>query len=396
MLKADKLKQLDLGNVFSNIGRSIVGMTFNALVFFLLNKPEHESILKDFTWFLIITSLAITITGWGLKDYQLKQFATNWGNTSSIFSSFFSAKVLLVFISSIFVFLLDFSFELRLSMILLIFLKSINSLFDPLIVFQKKITLTFFAEALIYLTAIFAFILKKELLSNILWIVIAIEFLRTIMAYVILVPAGEINFKISSPIKLLRETRFYFLIALFSLFANRLDTYVIGLCGEQNSFVNYNIIMNLVVVSFVVISAIYNYSLKAIYKLSIAKADEVLGKLIGQFILLSFAATGTIFLISKFLYAIDWPLENYVLISFNVFFYCLTIRSLYILTHSDRILVFLVSLIISTGVNLGLSVLLIPDYNSLGALIANTSGSFVLAIMARVLIRVNKIVYRED
>ncbi|MCW3077557.1 MAG: hypothetical protein JWO32_2166, partial [Bacteroidetes bacterium] len=194
-------------------------------------------------------------------------------------------------------------------------------------------------------------------------------------------------FKPTWSLKFLFDTRFYFAISVFSFCMSRADVYILGVDEKNISFTHYNILLNLVSVSQLFIAAVYNKSVKSIFRMNVVKANEVLKKLVFQFAGLSFTSVLTMYIIVSYFYKIELSVYLYLLLIINIFCYCLTLKHLLILNHINKLNYFLIASVTSCFANIISSLGLIPVFGMSGALVSNTIGIIVLVATLKVLLK---------
>lgn len=391
---AKKVKQFL--SAMPNVGRSIGGMAFSAVIFFILKKSDDKLLLFNYSWLLIIANLCLSITGWGLRDYSIKEYVQNAREVKGRFSEIASSKIPLLLLSCIIISVLNFSLSFKLYVISLVFLRTIILLFDPLILIFEKTLKLFIAEALIYSLAIGSLLFLPDFQKYIFSLLIFIEVCKIGLGLWVLIPFKAINFKLSWSFRFLYETRFYFGIAIFSFCMSRVDVYILGADKKDISFTYYNILLNLVSVSQIFIAAVYNKNVKSIFRMKVEKANEVLKKLIFQFVGLSVSSVLTIYVIASVFYQIELSPYFYVLLLINMFCYCLTLNHLLILNHLNKLNYFLIAAVTASFANFICALLLIPPHGMFGALLSNTVGTIVLVIILKGLMTYKKTLSNSD
>lgn len=373
-----------------NAGRGLGTMAFSAVVFFILNQLPDKKFLYDYTWLTMIVNLMTAFIGWGLKDRIMQEYVNNISGIRNSFSVFFSLRLFLTAICLAVVPLLNFVTEFRIFLLLIIILRMITSLTDPLLLIYHRNKAVFILELIIFTTAIFAMWFWNPWAEKAMLVLLIVEGIRTMISLTVLTSTKSFSFKWTQPFQLMGETKFYFLIALLSFCTSRADAYVLGLFKKDVLFPHYSIVLNLIGASQIAISSIYGNALKGVFKMDITKAKQTLDRLFPQFILVSLLFPALIFVTVNYIYKISMPLEVYGCVVVNVFFYCLIMRQLYILNHTNRMNLFLAGSIISSIANILASLLLVPVLSITGAMIANTFGVIVLATSIAVLLNRNK------
>jgi O-antigen/teichoic acid export membrane protein len=370
-----------------NIGRGISGMAFSAVVFYLLNKRGYDATLLGYTWFLITSYFLVSLTGWGLRDYSVKEYIQNGDNQREIFSLFLSSKIPLLVLCFLIIIFLEFDSDMKILLAFFIFFRTMGGLLDPLILVNGKLTAAFISELVIYGISLLCMFFFPFLLKHVLTLLTAVEGARVISGVFILTPLHVLNLRYRPFRSFLYETRFYFLIALFSFFMSRVDSYILGFMSDGRTFPHYNILLNLVAGCQVIIAAIYNKSIKSVFKMDFEKATAALNKLQWQFILLTVSSLVGIYICIRMVYQVVLPPECYLLLAINLYCFCLTIKYLVILNHVNRLNFFLKASIISALVNLCSAAFLIPYFQTSGAMLANTVGSVVLVSAVKLFLK---------
>lgn len=371
-----------LAKATPNIGRGLIPMGFNALVFYLLNRGGNQHALVTYTWFLITAYFLITLTGWGVKDYMLKEYSQKMDRHDIVFTSFLRSKiplVLLVFIISLCV---SASGIEMLLLFLFVMARTGLALTEPLILLNRRTGAVFCIEAAMYVVTSFIVLSGVFPAKKILLVVTGVELARALAAFTIVRPqtSGRDG---QSALSVLYSTKYYFFIALFSFCMSRIDAFILGFYKHDNSFAHYNILLTLITACQIVISAIYNQTVKSVFRAGFAQARAALDKVTGQFLILSLIGTTGVCVILTYLYQVSLPAIYFALIPLNLFCFCLTVKYLFILNHINRSSLFLAATILSSVINVVASLVLIPLYGMPGALISNTAAAIILVLFIK-------------
>ncbi|MBA3663412.1 MAG: polysaccharide biosynthesis C-terminal domain-containing protein [Bacteroidetes bacterium] len=372
-----------------NIGRGIGAMAFNAVLFFILNKTGDHELLYNYSWILVLTSLFVTFTGWGLRDYFVKEYIKNTPDSPTLFSEIVSGKAVLLGLSALLICFTGWTWTFKIFLIALVAVRTLLAVYDPLILLKGKTLHLFIFESFLYTSTIILFVFFLPLRGMAVQALLLCEAFRALAAILLVRDTGLVRVSLRSALRLLYETKFYFAIALFSLFMSRGDVYIMG-TYHKNSFAYYSIILNLVSVSQIIISSVYNNTIKAVFRLASNKAQAALDKLMLQFIILSVLSVSCIIGFAIFIYHIplDYSFSGLLLVS--MFFYCITVKQLFILNHLNKLNYFLIAAILAALVNVVFSILLVPSYQMHGAMVANVSGTIALVTTIKFLLVRNK------
>ncbi|MGZ4099356.1 MAG: hypothetical protein ACXVNM_10785 [Bacteroidia bacterium] len=377
-----------------NVGRGISAMIFNAAAFLVLKNSGNKESLSAYSWFLVIANLFVTLTGWGLRDYSVKEYVKDLSSASSRFSLLFSGKIPLLIISFCLIFFIPFTNSFKLGLVTLVFLRTMMALTDPLVLSYNRTLKVFLLESVIYLPAFIVICFYPGIHMHLIKLLLIIEVLRLVISFLSIKDKGVLRLKWINPFGFLYDTRFYFFIALFSFCMSRIDVYILGFFSINYFFADYNIVLNLVAFTQIIIASVYNNNIKSIFRINLLEANRILDKLTLQFFLLSIVASLAITGISRFIYDIELNAGFYLLLFVNVFFYCLTLKYVYILNHAGKPRYFLIAAIISSLVNTAGAIILVPLLQIYGALIANTVGVIVLVGILNLLVARNKILFK--
>ncbi|MGZ3900608.1 MAG: hypothetical protein ACXVNQ_09315 [Bacteroidia bacterium] len=350
--------------------------------------------MSAYSWFLVIANLFVTLTGWGLRDYSVKEYVKDLSSASSRFSLLFSGKIPLLIISFCLIFFIPFTNSFKLGLVTLVFLRTMMALTDPLVLSYNRTLKVFLLESVIYLPAFIVICFYPGIHMHLIKLLLIIEVLRLVISFLSIKDKGVLRLKWINPFGFLYDTRFYFFIALFSFCMSRIDVYILGFFSINYFFADYNIVLNLVAFTQIIIASVYNNNIKSIFRINLLEANRILDKLTLQFFLLSIVASLAITGISRFIYDIELNAGFYLLLFVNVFFYCLTLKYVYILNHAGKPRYFLIAAIISSLVNTAGAIILVPLLQIYGALIANTVGVIVLVGILNLLVARNKILFK--
>ncbi|MCW3077811.1 MAG: hypothetical protein JWO32_2420, partial [Bacteroidetes bacterium] len=179
MFPVKKVKKLF--TAMPNVGRAVGGMAYSAFVFFILKNSDEKSLLYNYSWLLIISNLCLSITGWGLRDYSVKVYVKNIRQVKIHFSEIAFSKIPLLLLSCIIISVLNFDVSFKVYAITLVFLRTIISLLDPMIlVFQKTLVLFVF-EAVVYTLAIILLLVFPGLQTYVFNLLIFVEVCKIIL-----------------------------------------------------------------------------------------------------------------------------------------------------------------------------------------------------------------------
>lgn len=381
----NKRKVYSLVAALPNIGRGLMPMMFNGVIFYFLKTNHLDILLDQYTWFLLTSYFIITFTGWGLRDFMVKEYTQAMNRQGELLSQFIGSKIPLLVIVLVGLCFSGFSLSLCAGIFLFVLGRTATALFDPLILVNNKTRSLFFAEVFLsgfFLLSIFLF----PLIEKLVLLVSLLELLRALAGFLILSPPkiSKIDFKQS--LGILGQSWFYFLIALSSFCMSRADSYILGLFVPGSSFSHYNILVTLVTASQVIISSVYNRNVKSVFRLDISKATAVLDSLSFQFTGLSLVASFFIYAITSLVYKVEVPLICFPFLLANIYCFCLTVKLVFILNHLGKIRYFLAGSVAAFGTNSVCAVILTPVAGMLGALAANTLGAIVLIIVIRILL----------
>jgi O-antigen/teichoic acid export membrane protein len=373
--------------VVPNVGRGLGPMVFNALLFYMLNREGDKKLLLSYSWFLVNGYFMITVTGWGLRDYMLKDYSQNMHAQNKLFTKFLASKLPLIFVTAILALLIGRGIYEAIFLLIFVIARTFLGLLEPLALVNKKIAPLFAGECIVYSVVLMLLLIKVFPLSSVITLVGVVELLRFVIGYVIIRPTISTEEIKPSAFLFLNDTRLYFLVALFSFCMSRVDAFILGFYKDDVSFSHYNIILSLVSASQIVIAAIYGQNIKSVFKLKIEKVTALFEKITWQFMLLSGVATVIVYITVHYIYAIAFSSAWFLLVYVNLYCFCLTVKYLFILNHINKPKYFLYACIFSSLVNIMGSLLLIPEFGMAGALISNSLAAFTQIVSIRISLR---------
>jgi O-antigen/teichoic acid export membrane protein len=345
---------------------------FSSVLVFQLKSPE---LWGEFVKVSIIVQLLSFVTGWGQRDYLIKNFSKspkgiylNWGN--SVYS-----RLPILFLVLTVIFFLPFPLSTKIIMCLWLIGHYFGSSFQVIILFLRKFKFSFWCELLtgiILPLLIFIYASNLSVLVILSGVVIGLLFKMALYAFYFreFLLSKYFGFDQRHIIKGFP----FFLPSVLGLVQSRIDTYFVAIYLEEQVLAYYNIFISLLNFSYNVINFIITPFSKNIYRISLPS----LKKLQYNVVLISSLFAIFSMLVSKsilpYYYGYSLPNLFFIIGTLNIVAfstYVLIINKLF--RFNLQKLVSIVPLVILI-LQIPISIYLIPIYSIQGALIINFGG----------------------
>ena len=130
----------------SNVGRNFINPILITFVSYLFIKTQARHELLEINKINAILNLFIVFSGWGLKDYLLKENFKSLATFPQKWNEALYSKLPLLLISLMAALLLP--MEYSCIIFGFVILRTVNTLYDSLIIYNKKVSLFFLFDAL--------------------------------------------------------------------------------------------------------------------------------------------------------------------------------------------------------------------------------------------------------
>lgn len=368
-------------NSLANVGRSLINPLFIAVISFLFIRMSLVDELQSINKLSALVNLLLVFSGWGLKDYLMKESARHKEAFITGWHQAFSSKLLLLFPLALIAFM-ALPFTYALFVVIIAVLRTYNVLYEPLVILHKKNLLFFLVDFLtalsLSLLILYGLICSYQFFFSLLAVS---ELFKALIAWLVfrLPKASSITWE--ECLIFLKETRFYFLLVLVSFFQSRVDLYVLGFLFSPGKLNEYQLLSSLLSLSQVVIASyVVSYS-KLLFRNigSSAKSFRKVLFLTGS--LVAPGASACIYMLLNYLYHFHFGPLNTLVVALNILAFSWTLYEMYVYTRLNWLNRVLVFLFVSGLFNLLLCLLLIPSLGISGALLANTGSMSLLGLL---------------
>jgi len=374
-----KLKKVYFSSI-TNVGRSFINPVLIMAVSYLFIRTNAKQELLEINKMNAIINAFIIFCGWGLKDYLLKENFKSMAGFSQKWNEALYSKLPLIFISLVIALFLPLEYSFIICGFII--LRTINALYDSLIIYKKKVSLYFLLDAVI------ALLIVSLIWFNILtdhklyfYILLGGEFLKLCLSFLLFRMIEPTYFSIIQAFNFLAATKLFFLLSLVSFFQSRADLYILGFLFDPAGFNEYQVKISLISFSQLAIASFVSVYSKLFFK-DIFSSEAIFKNIIIKCgLIISILSAPIIVLIENYFFSFDFSIINNLVIIANIFIFSLVLIEMYNYTKSNNVGTIIIMLVISAGINLVLSFLLIKNYTITGGLLSNTISSLFLYVL---------------
>ena len=370
-----------LSNILAHGSRQAILMLGNAAIALLVIRGGGEELWGGFVKVFVLVSLCSHIINWGNRDYLLRQFGLNPALTSQAFCRSLASRAVLLFCGLILVYCLVEGQQRIWSAVWMISYYLYQSL-DVFIIYHRRYAIS----ALVELVGLFAILLSCMLMPlnvDFLVAVFGLSFLLRAILLVWCLPSSiwdAIGTRPSQPIVFLNGAKWFFLIGFSGLLQSRIDLYAISLFLSDEEVGRYQIMISLLILIQTCAGIIMTPFAINLMRQPFGKMIGISRKLLTIGLPISILGVGATFLILRMLYGIDLPLIYYwwsFPLVLPIFSYLTWIYYLYGLKLEKWVMGWN---FMGALTNLIITLILIPWYGILGALVSSALVQCLLAI----------------
>ncbi len=346
-------------------------------VSYLFIKTQARQELLAINKINAILNAFIVFCGWGLKDYLLKENFKSLATFPQKWNEALYSKLPLLLISLMAALLLP--AEYSCIIFGFVILRTVNTLYDSLIIYNKKVSLFFLFDALAALLVVL--LIWFRILNNhktYFYILLGVEFLKLCLNLFLFRMIKPVYFDLKQAFGFLKSTKLFFLLAVISFFQSKADLYILGFLFEPASFNEYQVKISLISFVQVAIAAFVSVYSKLFFKDISSSETTFNGIVLKCGILFSILSAPIIFLIETQFFDFNVNVVNSVIMVLNIFIFSRVLIEMYYGTKLEKMSVVILMVFISGLLNIGLSFLVIDKWGITGALLSNTGSSIAL------------------
>jgi O-antigen/teichoic acid export membrane protein len=298
---------------FNNTVFGLSGTIFNFIFSIVIIKWFSEELWGNFAQMMLLITLMNLVTGWGNKDFLLREFSREPRIISLWQTSIISRSVILILVIPLII-----TFKADVNPFLLFAWVLINFIlrsFDSVIVYDRKFREAIVTEILGFLFIVTTLFVFSEVLTLQILIIIFISasFIKSIIYFAVfkdrLFETFDGNF---SKVQLI-DCLPYFLPPFIGFLQAKSDTFAVALKLSEKELGEYYILLSLLSYCHATAVLAITPFLKNIYRIN----SESFVKLKKTFILFGLAwsviCIGIIFMMLTFVYEINFPLYTYLI-----------------------------------------------------------------------------------
>lgn len=377
-----------LSHVLGYGSRQAILMLGNATVALIVIQSHGEELWGGFIKVFVVVSLSSNIINWGNRDFLLRQFAAEPGNTSASFWESLISRSSLLVVGGVFLFFL-FDPEIRYWCVTWLMAHFLYQSLDVFIVYHRRFLTSAFVE-LAGLAAILLSCFFWPLSVTFLIMIFALSFvLRT--GLLLLSLPRTIWSSVGSPLEnylfFYKKAKWFFLIGFSGLLQSRIDLYTISVLLTDEEVGKYQIMISLLILVQTTAGFIMTPFSINLMRQPYSKMKLICQKMMGIGIVICTVGVLTCFMALRWLYGIQLPSSYLVwsfLLVFPIFSYLTWIYYLYGLNLEKLVMRWN---FIGAVVNLIITIILISPFGILGALISSALVQCGLSIVFPLIVR---------
>jgi len=352
----------------------------NFIIAFFVIRLKGIELWGEFVYFMIIITLTDFILAWGQREYLLREFSRNPSGIAMDWQKSVMNRLPLVFISLLVLILLDFSIENKIIICFWLLSLFLYKSYDILVLYKKQ----------------FSFIIKVEVISLIIFIVplfLSVEFLdltALLLLYTItsIIKTGMVMFYYHKDVfpwlyvkldpAFLKTSLPFFLPAFLGFIQSKTDLYCVAYFLSKKEVGEYQILITFLFYLQIFASLLITPFIKNIYRLPDSSLQKLIRSLFRTGVIISIPAIIIVRFILSHYYHFELTLDIFIIGYFYVIPFYLYLVKIYQYFKKNMQIKVVYITILTTGINLILSLILIKRLGIKGALIASTISQWVV------------------
>lgn len=371
-----RIKLMGLSGIYK-----LVSQFFNLLLSLAVIRLHSETLWGAYVQYLLIIQLASQILSWGSGDYLLREFSKNPQHLKRTWQIACTSRsiILLPVLTSIF--FIDFDTEGRILLALWIVLDFLYGLFNSVVIYLRKYQTATYIEVSGHLIVLIPVVLKNHLtehyfISLLLFSLVVKSISQIIVFRQILF--GNWHFQIDWAF--LKKSFSFLLVSLIGLAQSKVDIYIVALILEKPDLASYQVLMRWLSVghlglTFALLPFIQNF-----YRLKRSAITKITLKVMLGGLAVSLIQLIGLFFVFQYFYQFDFPWAYYaIMLLYLMPFYSYYLKIYEFFKRGKQTLISILFILIGIA-NVIVSLLLIPNFGTLGALITATLMQYLLLI----------------
>lgn len=354
-------------------------------VAYILLHRQHADVLHQINEANAIINGWLLLSSWGLRDYLLKQAAQYPEKTDALLSKIILAKVPLLIVTCFALLFLGLSPALYIAICLLIALKSFSLAFDAGISLSRENHIFMFLETVSLLIILFALIfLNASGLYVFLYGLVITEGIRFLYSVRYFSAHRFYKVRFKESMILLYETRYFFILALFSFIQIRADVYLLGFYFHPETFNLYQVKSSLITFAHVALSSYLSQHAGQFYQSSDPFSNITLrNRLLKNVLAVAAISLPVMLAIEYFLFGTISHPFHFLLQLLNIFLFAFALYEFYFLTRNNTLQKAILPVLGGALLNICLSCLLLPTLNISGGLISYNLSTLLIFLWLR-------------
>jgi O-antigen/teichoic acid export membrane protein len=349
-------------------------------------RLESALLWGDVIYFILLLDLGFVIVAWGQNSFFNQEFSLHPDKIAESWFTGFAARGLLLFCLLIAVLFSPLSTDLKTILLTIAIGRFVYQSFEPINQFERYYTFTVLAELSGLAIILIPIVTDRIQLNakNILFL-FALSFL--FKGFVSVIYHYKLVFVKREWLSAQKIRQFFFqatpffLLSISGMLQQRIDLYCVAYFTEPATTGQYQVFLNLLLISHLGASLLLSPFAKNIFRLPDEAAQRLQQQFIRAGVVISIICIGMIFTVITFFYRFELPATMYIIGYFYILaFYVYLLKNYEFGKKQKQSLAALFSFI-GCAVNLVASILLTPYLGMEGALLAGLITQITIIIL---------------
>ncbi|MBL0064485.1 MAG: polysaccharide biosynthesis C-terminal domain-containing protein [Bacteroidetes bacterium] len=367
-LKTVRRFQLIALNALSNMSSPIGSMICSWLVIRLISPELWGAYTKIILWFMLATQL----TGFGNKEYLLREFSKNPKDIFPALKSAFLARSRVFLAAACIILFLPITIILKCILIGWLLARFVYSSFDPLLLFERKFSITLILESIAVLI-FFLLIMNRPAEAGLSWLLIAflgIEVFKA-SALVLLYKKQLFTFSPLTPaFPFYRGAGPFLLLSISGLISSRADLYLVSIYLDKYQIAQYSVLLNFLIYLQALSNYVFQPFMKNFYRIHSSGKKKITYRFIGLGILITLFGVPVVWWVTNNLFHLSFDANFIWLGMIYVLPIFLYLPVIYLLYKSGKEHVVLFLNLFGIVLNILLNMIWLPSLGMKGALLS--------------------------
>ena len=367
-LKTVRRFQLIALNALSNMSSPIGSMICSWLVIRLISPELWGAYTKIILWFMLATQL----TGFGNKEYLLREFSKNPKDIFPALKSAFLARSRVFLAAACIILFLPITIILKCILIGWLLARFVYSSFDPLLLFERKFSITLILESIAVLI-FFLLIMNRPAEAGLSWLLIAFLVIEVFKAGVLLLIYKKQLFTftpLTPAFPFYRGAGPFLLLSISGLISSRADLYLVSIYLDKYQIAQYSVLLNFLIYLQALSNYVFQPFMKNFYRIHSSGKKKITYRFIGLGILITLFGVPVVWWVTNNLFHLSFDANFIWLGMIYVLPIFLYLPVIYLLYKSGKEHVVLFLNLFGIVLNILLNMIWLPSLGMKGALLS--------------------------